>query len=372
MALTQSLAWIETSRVADRAAAATALSQALIEGGLDFEDRCAAEAALTLLLDDPSDKVRAAMAEALSVSHKAPPQIIEALAGDQPHIAAFVLARSPLLSEADLVDRLAMAPAALQAVIASRADVGISLAAAIAEIAEQEACLALLRNTSAEIATISFHRIIERFEHDHEICAAMLALSHLPSDCRHLLVVQLGQKFSRSPLLTGLVGQRRAERIARDACTQASLTLIERTRSEDQAALVEHLRLRGELTGSFLVRAIAHGNIDFFGAVLIALSGQNERRVRALLSRGRDVALQALMQSAGLSHHLHAAIISALRIWRDVANGRRVAGTQEVSWTMLQALPDKGSNELAALLRRVHLDALRANARGHARALSAA
>jgi uncharacterized protein (DUF2336 family) len=325
-----------------------------------------------MLLDDPSDKVRAAMAEALSFSAKAPAQIIEALAGDQPHVAAFVLGRSPLLTEADLVDRLVLAPGVLQAVIASRAGVGIQLAAAIAEVGEREGCLALLSNGGAEIGSVSFHRMIERFGSDDEVCHALLGSARLPADCRHRLVVRLGEKFSRSPLLTGVVGERRAERIARDACTQASLTLIDHTRCEDHAVLVEHLRSRGDLTGGFLVRAVAQGNIDFFGAVLIALTGQNERRVRALLARGRDVALQALMQSAGLSQQLHGAIISALRVWREVANGRRVAGTQEVSWTMLQALRGEGNSELALLLRRIHLDALRSNARGHARMLAAA
>ncbi len=87
-----------------------ALARAYIKGELAFEDRCAAEAALTLLLDDPSSKVRQALAEALSLSPLAPPQIIAALASDQPEVAAMVLARSPLLSDLDLIERVAAGP----------------------------------------------------------------------------------------------------------------------------------------------------------------------------------------------------------------------------------------------------------------------
>jgi uncharacterized protein (DUF2336 family) len=54
-----------------------------------FEDRCAAEAALTLLLDDASSKVRLALAEVLSMSQHAPLQIINALASDQPEVASW-------------------------------------------------------------------------------------------------------------------------------------------------------------------------------------------------------------------------------------------------------------------------------------------
>ncbi|RUW23032.1 hypothetical protein EOA38_30375, partial [Mesorhizobium sp. M1E.F.Ca.ET.041.01.1.1] len=97
MIVSHFLKWIDTARVSERAAAASALARAYINSDLPFEDRCAAEAALTLLLDDVSAKVRQALAEALSMSHHAPPQVIAALASDQPEVAALVLARSPLL-----------------------------------------------------------------------------------------------------------------------------------------------------------------------------------------------------------------------------------------------------------------------------------
>ena len=117
----------------------------LCQRDLPFEDRCAAEAALTLLLDDPSSKVRLAMAEALSMSHHAPLQIISALASDQPEVASLVLARSPLLTDADLIDRVATGQKATQKLIADRPIVSMSLAAAIAEIGEPEACAVAAR-----------------------------------------------------------------------------------------------------------------------------------------------------------------------------------------------------------------------------------
>ena len=67
MVISHFLRWIDTARVADRAAGAAALARAYVGSGLAFEDRCAAEAALTYLLDDPSAKVRYALAEALAM-----------------------------------------------------------------------------------------------------------------------------------------------------------------------------------------------------------------------------------------------------------------------------------------------------------------
>ncbi|TIO75672.1 MAG: DUF2336 domain-containing protein [Mesorhizobium sp.] len=373
MIVSHFLKWIDTARVSERAAAASALARAYINSDLPFEDRCAAEAALTLLLDDVSAKVRQALAEALSMSHHAPPQVIGALASDQPEVAALVLARSPLLTDADLIDRVACGQKATQKLIANRPAVSMSLAAAIAEIGEPEACATLIANSGADIASLSFRRMAERHGHLPLVREALIADARLPADCRHTLLVKLGETLKGSPLVLALMGAARADRVMRDACVKASVTLIEGTRAEEHAALIEHLRLRGDLTASFIIRTIAHGKVDFFGSALVALAQQSEHRVRALLASGHDVALQALFRSAGLAAATHGIILRALKVWREVANGKRIAGVQEVSWLMLNELGGQSAEgDLAGLVKSIHLDALRENARGHALAIAAA
>ncbi len=367
------LKWMETARVSERAAAAGALARAYIDAELPFEERCAAEAALTLLLDDPSAKVRLALADALSMSRHAPMQIVSALAADQPEVAALILARSPLLNDADLIDRVASGAASTQRLIAARPGVSMALSAAIAEVADADACLALLDNSSADIASLSFRRMAERHGDIAPLRESLLGDGRLPSDCRHMLLVKLGDALRASPLVVAMMGAARAERITREACVKASLTLIDNTPSGEFAALIEHLRIRGDLTASFLVRTVAHGKIDFFGSALVALTAQGEARVRALLAAGQDVALSSLFRKAGLSAAVHSVILRALKIWREVANGKRIAGPQEVTWLMLSELGEKAQgSDLANLLKSIHLDALRENARGHALAIAAA
>ena len=86
MVVSHFLKWMNTARVRS-ARRRQARWRGLYRPELPFEDRCAAEAALTLLLDDPSAKVRLAMAEALAMSRHAPLQIVSALACDQPEVA---------------------------------------------------------------------------------------------------------------------------------------------------------------------------------------------------------------------------------------------------------------------------------------------
>lgn len=374
------LRWVDTARVDERAAAANALARAYITSEMTFEDRCAAEAALTMLLDDPSPKVRAAMAEPLSMSHRAPIQIITSLAADQPEVSACILVRSSLLSDGELVDRVATGNKVIQSFIARRARVSMQLAAAIAEVGAPEACIDLLENPGAEIAVLSFERLAERFGSHAGVRGALLADSRLPAGTRHELVVSLSQVLRELPLVVASIGEARAERMVRDACIKASMSLIDRTQAEEHGALIEHLRVRGDLTTAFLVRVVACGKIDFFGKVLETLSGQKSKRICALLTDGREMALSAVLRSAGLPDNLTRVTIKAIHIWRDVANGKRVAGVQEVTWSMLQVLnaapgqsgPVSQDRELADLLRSIHIDELRANAKGHALSIAAA
>ena len=314
------------------------------------------------------------------MSPQSPPQIVAALSTDQDDVAQWVLVRSPVLTDADLIDRVAATTGRTQALIASRAQVSMSLSAAIAEVGELEACLVLARNGGASIASMSYRRMVERFGHDAALREALMSAPNIPGECRHMLLVKLGEVLREAPLVRALIGARRAEKITRDACMRASLTLIEHAPVEEHAALIEHLRLRGDLTGGFLVRAIAHGKVDFLGSVLMALSGQAESKVRAILASGRDVALRALLRAAGITETLHGLFVEALKVWREVAAGRQVAGVQEVSWAMLRAIdaapgqtgPSDNHRDVAALIRSIHLEALRENARGHALQIAAA
>ena len=380
MIVAQFLNWVDTARVSERADAAHALARAYLQDDVSFEDRCAAEAALTMLLDDPSPKVRMAMAEVLALSYRAPQQIINALAHDQPDIAATVLALSPALSDADLIDHVAAGGGHKQRHIASRPVISMSVAAAIAEVGTAEAAIELVRNTGATIAALSFRRLAERFGDRGDVREVLLADRRLPPESRHHLLVKVGEALKDSPFVVALIGADRAAKLTRDACVKASVTLIDGTDTSEYGALVEHLRMRGELTTSFVLRTVAVGKIDFFGAALVAISGQTAQRVRALLAGGRVAALSALFRASGLPAYADKAILTALEVWREVANGKRVAGAQEVTWLMLKTInaapgqsgPTRECRELASLLKSIHLDELRANARGHALAIAAA
>ncbi len=380
MIIEQFLKWVESARAAEREAAAGSLARAYLQSPLDFDERCAAEAALTTLLDDPSPNVRLALAEALSNSHLAPLHIVAALAADQPEIAGMVLVRSPLLSDTDLIDRVALGSEEVQCAVAMRPQLTSALCAAIAEVACMEACQAMLRNDGARIVPLSLRRLVERFGDDAGMRELLLSDARLPTDARHALVVKVSDALRSMGLVRALIGPQRAERITREACVRACLDLVDESPAHEHPALVEHLRLSGELTTSFVLRVLIHGKIGFFATILSALSTQEEIRIKAQLAHGRTSIMTALFRKSGFTDAVSSVLMRGLDCWREVANGKLRAGPQEVARLMLQhfgaaeTTPSfaHGNDDLVALIRSIYLETIRENGRKHAEAIRAA
>jgi uncharacterized protein (DUF2336 family) len=380
MIIEQFLKWVESARVAERTAAAGALARAYLTSELTLDERCSAEAALTVLLDDPSPNVRFALAEALSNSAFSPVHLITALCADQPEIAGIVLVRSPLLADSDLIDRIALGAPEVQCAVAMRGQLSSAVSAAMSEVGCLPAVQMLLENSGAKIAKLSMRRLVERFGHHAEMRQLLLADERLPADARHALVVKVGEALSDMPMVRALIGTARAQRITKEACVRACLTLVDEAGPSEHAALVEHLRHSGSLTTAFVLRVLIHGKIGFFATIVAALSGQDEPRIKAQLSGGRVAVLTALYRRCGFTDAVATLLMRGVDCWRAVANGKLQAGPQEIARRMLeqfgadQTTPAfaHGNDDLVALIRSIYLETVRENGRKHAQSIQAA
>ena len=94
--------------------------------------------------------MRRALAEALCRAREAPRALILALAADEPEAAAPVLQHSPVLTDADLVDCIATGDAEAQTALALRPNLPPRAKAALAEIGQCDAVLALIGNVEID------------------------------------------------------------------------------------------------------------------------------------------------------------------------------------------------------------------------------
>src|SRR5579871_1172818 len=313
------LTWAETAPADRRADAAHALARAFLHSGVDEETRSAMEAVLTVLLDDCSPDVRYALADALGGSGAAPRHIILSLATDQEEIAALVLSRSPVFIDSELVDIVAAVSETLQAAIAARPQVSGAVAAAISEVGDRRACARLIENQAAAIARISLRRLADRFGDEPEMRERLLARPGLPPDVHQLLVQRVSDALGELVTARAWVSEGRARQVTSEACERATVAIAAESQSEELPALVEHLRITGQLTTALLLRAVCAGNIALFETALAALARVPETRVRSLVRAGRMSALKPIYVKAGLPMVAFTAFAAALDTCRRIA-----------------------------------------------------
>lgn len=369
MIVRQFINWIRTAPAGERTEATRALARAWLISDLSHDDRIAAEGALLMQLDDPSPLVRQAMAEAFARSLDAPAAIVRALSADQPTVALPVLEHSPLLIDADLVDIVATGNDEVQCAVARRIALPVSVCAAIAEVGCAAAALELIENPHAELAPFSWNRIVERHGHLAAIREAMLVLDDLPSATRAALVAKLSDTLAQFVVARNWLSADRAERIATEARDRSTMNIAARSRGEDMAGLVNHLRVTGQLTAGLILRALLSSNLDLFDASLAELADLPLARVSALLHDRGGNSLHALLRRAGLPEATFAAFQVALDACHeqgfvDSDDGAARLRRRMVERVLTHCETDRGAAEpLMVLLRRFATESAREEAR---------
>jgi uncharacterized protein (DUF2336 family) len=369
MIVRQFLQWMRTAPAGDRAEATSALARAYLFSDLTRDDLAAAEGAMIMLLDDPSPLVRRALAEVFAASEHAPPAVVHSLASDQPDVAAPVLARSPLLLDADLVEHVASGETLRQAAIAARPYLPCSVSAAIAEVGCAEACLVLIENRGAEIVPFSLDRIVDRHGHLAAIRDALLGRADLPAPTRQLLVVKLSQTLADFVTARQWLAEERARRVAKEACEKATVTLAAESPEGEVRPLIRHLRESGQLTAGLLLRALLSGNVAMFEEALAELSGIPLQRVCGIV-HGRGAGFRALYDKAGLPPSTLPAFREALEAMREESFAGDPAGANRLRRRIIERVLTRceGSaldeiEPVLTLLRRYAAEAAREEAR---------
>lgn len=370
MIVRQFLQWVRQAPPGERAEATSALARAYLYSDLSPDDLAAAEGAMIMLLDDPSPLVRRALSEVFASCEQAPQVVVHALAADQPDVALPVLEHSPLLPEDDLVDLIATGRAEAQVAVAKRRLLTRGTAAAIAEVGEADACLALLENPDADVPLFSVDRIIERFGHLAPIRENLLARDDLSTPMRQALLSKLSQTLAGFVTARQWLESEHAEFAAREACEKATVALAADTSYDEVAALVRHLRQSGQLTAGMLLRALLSGNVVLFEEALAELSGISIDRVTAYIHDKNISGFRALYRQAGLPDTAYPAFQEALAAMRAGLLVGEQGGAARLKRRMVERVLGACAHErgedsaaLLALLRRFAVEAAREEAR---------
>jgi uncharacterized protein (DUF2336 family) len=370
MIIRQFLEWFTVSAVDERVEAAQAFCNAYTQRVPEIINHPDSESVLTLILDDSSSCVRRVLAESLAGYEFAPRHIIVGLANESSDISIPVLGRSLLLTDADLIDCLAIGDDAAQSAIALRGDISMPISAAIAEVGCLNAVSLLLKNIGAVIFATSLARIAERFGHDLDIRELLLQRDDLPVATRYELVVNVSESLINFVNSCGWTEGARARRLISDVNEQATISLARLVGENQTFDLVETLRGKGHLTSSLLLRALLCGDVDLFEAALSVLTQDPVERVRNHLRQKSGASFIALYRRAKMPESLElafkSAYLGAVDTFSSSYKKDRISLSRDIISKVLLSvaqIDDVENIKIMGLLRRLESDALRAEAK---------
>jgi uncharacterized protein (DUF2336 family) len=270
------------------------------------DEQAALYSALIGFLDDPSPRVRGALAYALLHAREAPRPILLALLRDTPVIARAVAQFSPALIDADLGNLIAEADAAMLLAIALRERLSARLVEAL--LAEDDSAVTL-RLAARPDAPISEQRLralaAGAGAANPALRGALLGRKDLPAEARLILVEAATAALRAARIVAGAIAPHRLQGILRDS-TDAALATIGETEARSGAGkratpYASQVVGAARVSTRVMLHAVIHGQVLFFAACLAELAEMPPRKVFGLLDTGSRTALNALLKRCGLS-----------------------------------------------------------------------
>jgi uncharacterized protein (DUF2336 family) len=364
------LRFVQTADREGRAAAARALAEAYLYGNLGSDERREAHVALSLVLDDPSVMVRQALSEAFAHADEAPISLVLALARDCHEVAAPVLACSPLIPDATLVEAIGSGGPMAEAAVAMRPYVSDAIADLIATQGSPEAAAVLIGNPGADLNEDAFESLAARFGSDPILREQLLQRPDVPASTRHRLMSELADTLAGFVVTCGWLPETRADRVVKDACEGATVALCDGRDRAEVGALVRHLRESGQLTAGLLLRSLLFAETALLEGALTELSGVPATRAAALVNSRSGLGFRALYRKSGLPDSLCVAFEAALDAIHQYGANIDATGHRQLSRGVIERVltacsvrNDARLEPVVAMLLRHHADIEREEAR---------
>ncbi len=285
----------------ERGRAAHLAAQAYLNHYGPADEHAALYAALIGFLDDPSVRVRGALAYGLLHAMEAPRPILLALLQDSPIIARAVAQYSPALVDTDLLVLIRTADEALLSAIVVREHLSQRVAEALVGRGERAVLAKLLGRPDVNLSAATL-RALARTEgsEDAEVRGLLLAREDLPADARLVLVQAVARALTGARIVSGAIAAPRLNRLLRDATDTALTSIGEVEAASGRVPYAAELIDAEQVSTRVMLHALVQGHVLFFADCIAQLSGVVRDKVFTLLDRGSRASLNALFARCGL------------------------------------------------------------------------
>lgn len=248
---------------------------------------------LTALLDHVEGEARQQFAEQLADAVHAPANLVRKLANGEPLTAVPVLQRSPVLSEADLVNAVRKRSAAHASAIANREQLSEAVSEALADRPEEAVVRALVQNAGARINRKTMEKIVDRSQGARSLQAPLLTRGDLPPDLMNdmffFVSETLREYILRSNANLDPVKVHTALTQARD---KAVSDIAEENEKRSEAEkIIDGKEKRKELTENYLVTLLKNDDLDLFVLAFARMTTLDRRVIERIVEKAHYEAL---------------------------------------------------------------------------------
>jgi len=283
----------------------------------------------TDLVTDAEQDIRSILAEKLCIADWPPPALVNILALDEIEIARSVIARSPVLRDADLVRLLVEGAVDHQIEVAKRPLIGPPVVETILKQAEPAVMIALAGNDTADVSPDAMRQMVEASRQVAGMRSPLARHPRLSGDMAERLYAWVGQSL-RSAIVTRFrVDVEALDRALAEAVTEARDTpfhdpaprnsIADVEQEEMERRLITKLHAADQLRPSYLLRALREQRLSLFASALATLGGFSSDEVSRALQADRPETLALACAAVGLDR---SAFSTLLALVRELNKGR--------------------------------------------------
>jgi uncharacterized protein (DUF2336 family) len=274
------------------------------------------------LAKDVELEVRRALSLSLRRARNLPHDVALRLASDVEAVALPILATSPALTDADLVEIVRYGSGKKHQAIAGRAGVSELVADALVNQGDEDAVAVLMGNPTARIAEVSLGTAIDRFADNGRVKASMVHRAELPMTIAERLVVLVSTKLQAYLVSHHELPVSLATDIVLQSRERATLHLSIGSTEQELERLVRQMHRNQRLTPLLVLRALCLGDLAFFEAAMAVMANVPVTNARILIHDAGPNGLASLYDRAGMPQRL----LPALRVALDVVRGTEFDG----------------------------------------------
>jgi len=287
-----------------RSQAAHIVAAAYVSHDGPADEEAALYAAIIGFLDDPSVKVRAALAYGLLHAECAPRLVMLTLAKDAPVIARAVVQYCPVLLDVDLLGAIRRGEGGMIRAIAGRQKLSPKIIAALVGLDQRHIIEMLIARSDLSFSEEVLDKIARDYGDQAKIRGLLLARSDLPALVRLRLVEIVKQRLLGMRIVKGAIPPERLERLMRDALDGAMTRLGEEEAEAERDGYAKRLQSGQRLNTRVLLNALVNGRALFFAQSVSLLAEMPPAKVFSLLERGGRVTLNAMFARCAMPQAL--------------------------------------------------------------------